>query len=133
MFSLGWRFLPYLMVLGGLALLLSTMPTILGGAETAPTSVAVSDVSVNTPKAKWLKLTGGGLYLPDAIVDEQVKKSTGARKVKAWYVPFIPESEALERAVQMVEKSTTAPSAKKLVLVRFDADQFCGAIRLPKF
>ncbi|QOV91680.1 hypothetical protein [Humisphaera borealis] len=131
MLSLGWRLLPYLMVLGGLILLLGTLPVLIGGAETTPTSVAVADVSVESPKAKWLKLTGGGLYLPGAIVDEEIKKSTGARKTKAWYVPLIPESEAVERAKSIVN-GTTRPSPGKLVLVRFDPDEFLRSYPTPE-
>ena len=123
MFSLGWRLLPYLMTLGGLLLTLGTLPTIIGGAETASTSVPIDDVTADGPKARWLNVTGGGLYLPDAVVDEQVKKSTGARKTKAWFVPLISEVEAIERAKSLVG-STTRPAAKKLILVRFDADEF---------
>lgn len=130
MLSLVWRLVPYLMVLGGLLLLFSTIPVIVGGAETSSTPVAVSDVSVDSPKQKWLKLTGGGLYLPDAIVDEQVKKSTGARKTKAWYVPFISESEASDRAKALVNK-TAPPAGKKLVLVKFDPDEFLRSYPTP--
>jgi hypothetical protein len=128
MYSLAFRLLPYLMVLGGGLLLLGTLPTIMGGAETAPTTVAVTDVTAAPGGPRWLKLTGGGLYLPDAVVDEQVKKSSGARKVKAWYVPLISEAEAVQRARALVDKSTTRPAAAAasghLVLVRFDPDAF---------
>lgn len=131
MFSLGWRLLPYVMVVGGLFLCLATLPTIIGGGETSPTSVAVADVSTDVPKERWLKLTGGGLYLPDAVVDEQVKKRTGARKTKAWYVPLISEAEAVERAKSLVD-TTTQPAVKKLVLVRFDPDDFLRTYPTPE-
>lgn len=131
MFSLGWRLAPYVMVLGGLLLALAMLPVLIGGAETSSTSVALSDVSVDSPKARWLMVSGGGLYLPDAIVDQQVKKSSGARKVKAWYVPLVSKGEAVERAKAMIG-STTRPSAKKLVLVRFTADEFLRRYPTPE-
>lgn len=130
MYSLGLRLLPYVMVLGGSLLLLGTLPVLVGGAETSPTPVTLADVSADAPKARWLKVTGGGLYLPDAIVDEEVKKSTGARKVKAWYVPLVSEGVAVERAKSMAG-GTTRPSAGRPVLVRFAPDEFLRSYPTP--
>src|SRR5688500_10988807 len=119
MSSLKLRLLPYAMAIGGLLLTLGTLPTLIGGAETSPTPLAVQDVSVNVPKARWLKVTGGGLYLPDAVVDQEVKKSTGARKTKAWFVPYVSEAEALERAAAETG-AATRPAIRNVVLVRFE-------------
>jgi hypothetical protein len=126
MLWLARRLLPYLMVLGGLVLALVTLPTIVGGGEPSPTSVALADVSTASPKARWLTVTGGGLYLPDAVTDEQVKKSTGTRKITAWYVPFVAEADAVGRA-KALANGTTRPAAKSLVLVRFSPDEFLRA------
>lgn len=123
--------MPYTMVIGGLFLMLGFLPTILSGGEESPTPVAIEELTVDVPKARWVKVAGGGLYLPGAIVDERIDKTTQAKKPKAWYVPYISQQEALARAKWLVDQAEL-PTIKKVVLVRFSPDEYLRSYPAPE-
>lgn len=123
MISLVWRLLPYVLVPITLILLLATLSVVIGGAESQPTESPIADVTADGPDARWLTLTDGGLFLPEALVDEEVNEKTGASKDKAWYVPYVSLTEAGEYVAAM-EEGADPYRPTQIVFVRFPVDEF---------
>jgi hypothetical protein len=109
--SLRVRFLRYLLAPVGLLVTLGMVPVILRGAESAPTTVAVGEVTSDIPRSHWLRITGGGLSLPLAVEDDYVGRRSRVRTTDAWYVPLLPGAAA-------------TPGDNPLVLVRLEPDEF---------
>lgn len=123
------RLLPYALLLGGLFFLAGSLPTAISGGESTYTPASIADVTTTVPPQRWLKLTGGGLYLPGAFVEERTRKSTGKTSTRAWFVPLITEAEAKQRAAALVA-GTPPPPPAKLVVIRFDPRDF--QLRYPR-
>ena len=118
-FRLMWMLLPYALVAGCLALLSATCTILAKGAEQTPTAAAIETVSKTTPKQDWLHVTGGGLYLPDAVADTKAKKTGGTARKTAYYVPLLTPAEADARAAA---GGVTRPASA--IYVKFSTGEF---------
>ena len=123
MFSLGYRLLPYAMVLGGLAVAGVMLMTIIKGPETEPTAVDIAAVSGKSPGADWLKVTGGGLHLNETLTATKSNRSGTKVTETGYYVPLIPMKDAGPRIAAAL-KEETLPYPDGLVLVYFKPDEF---------
>lgn len=109
--------LPYALVVGCLVVLAVAARVIANGAETAPTDVPIAGVTSAAPKADWLHIADGGLYLPVTFMDMKKSKYTRKETPTAYYVPLVSRADADRRAAGGSQQS--AP-----VFVKFSRSEF---------
>ena len=85
----------------------------------APTRVALADLTESSPANRWLTVEGGGLYLPGMMIDTKRSK-TGGSNVRTYYVPLLSPDDAAARLAQ--PSATTQPTRE--AFVKFDGSDF---------
>jgi hypothetical protein len=119
------RWLPYLLALGGVAIGVLSVPTLMTKSEAKPTAVTLQQMQSKTPDERWLRVTGGGLSMRDTLVNgtTRTNKKTNAvtTRTEAYFVPLISRMQAFERGQS--RSDAFAPNTK-LVLVRFESNEF---------
>lgn len=123
-----WKFLPYLLVVGCLLMLAVAIGVLVKGPETQPTAVDLATLTPKSPDKDWLTVTGGGLWLPDVIVETKKGKRDKEPKPARYYVPLVTEAEAIRRAADAGDV-TRRPATT--VFVKFSVSAFQS--RYPAF
>jgi hypothetical protein len=126
------RWLPYIFALGGLAVGLMSLPTLLEKSEEKPTAVTLHQLQGKSPDERWLRVTGGGLYMRDILWGgtTHTDKNTHAetRTTTEYYVPLLSRTQAFERGQS---RTGAFPPNQRLVLVRFTANDFMKKFPTP--
>lgn len=114
-----FKLLPYALVVGCLALLAYCSSVIANGAESAPTTTSIVGLSKTNPKADWLHVADGGLYLPGTVADTKKGRRSSTVTKTAYYVPLVSREDAMARVAGVA--STGSP-----VYVKFSRSEFEG-------
>lgn len=113
---------PFIMVVLGIFLAVNAAWVMFAPRESSPTPVQLADVE-NWPRhVQWLKITGGGLYVPGMMIDKRVNPETKNEVYEAYYVPLVSE----EQAAKLDAAGLMANSLRegKEVWIRFSPGQF---------
>ncbi len=71
MYSILFKLLPYALVIAGVVLLGATVMTFMEGTEGVATEATLTEVTAEKLDKRWLTISGGGFFMPEAVVDHE--------------------------------------------------------------
>lgn len=127
---IAFRVLPYGLAALSLVLVIVGLVAVFGKVEAQSTPVGVGSVTNADPAQRWLKISGGGLFLPEALEDYKQDKDSGNRKSVGFYVPVVTSEQATQWAAALAENKPM-PYPSVVVYVKFSAEEYLKQFPAP--
>lgn len=110
----------------GILLSLAGVVTLAGKTESEPTPVAIEDlVKDGPPTEEYLRITGGGLYMPELCEEVEYSRADPQKveKVISRFVPILSAAEATHWTAAIADGAKRS-GARRVIFVKFEPDEF---------